>query len=124
GGLRHEEEPYLWAGSVSYHPHSRVALGINRAAMFGGDQPVTARKVVDMLIGQLSGLGFENQVVSVEGRVALPSEAVLPLTAYLEWGAEDAAGAWWDVPGRVFGISAPSLPGSPATSLAIEYASF
>jgi hypothetical protein len=111
---RHPGDPYFWSASGQFRPHRRVTLGIHRAAMFGGDhpveQPVTFGKVVDMLIGRVAGVGFEDQIVSVSGRLHLPTEAVLPLTAYLEWGAEDAAGAWWAVPGRVIGLESPSLP--------------
>jgi hypothetical protein len=60
----------------------------------------------------------------VDGRLRLPTEDFLPLTLYLEWGAEDAAGAWWDVPGRVFGVSVPALPGLPEVEAGAEYARF
>jgi hypothetical protein len=46
------------------------------------------------------------------------------VTAYLEWGAEDAAGGWFDVPGRVGGLFVPSLPFARAVSIGFEYAHF
>jgi hypothetical protein len=116
---RHLGDPYFWAASGQFQPHRRVTLGVHRAALFGGDhpeeQPVTFRNVVDMLIGRVAGVGFEDQVVSVSGRFHLPTEAVLPLTAYLEWGAEDAAGAWWACRGGCWVSSRqPSLPAGRA----------
>jgi hypothetical protein len=124
---RHPGNPYLWGGSASLKPHPRFTLGIHRAAMFGGDDenyPVTAERVLNMLIGRVAGVGFEDQVVSVEGVLRLPTERVLPLTFHLEWGAEDAAGAWWDVPGRILGLYVPAVPSLPALSAGVERTSF
>lgn len=121
---RHEREPYLWGGSFSIQPFPRIRLAAHRAAMFGGrgyDEPVTVRTFVDMLLGRVKNLGFENQIVSVEGWFRLPTEELVPLTAYFEWGAEDAAGAWWDVPGRVFGLETPAVPGLEALSVGAAY---
>lgn len=125
---RHERKPLLWGASGSVAPHPRVVLSIHRAAMFGGrgeeSFAVTPGRVLGMLIGRVAGIGFENQVVSVEGRLRLPTEDVLPLTAYAEWGAEDAAGSWWDVPGRTLGVESPALPGLPGASLGVAYSAF
>lgn len=121
---RHAREPYMWGGSFSIQPFPRLGLAVQRAAMFGGkgwDEPVTLKTVVDMLIGRVANLGFENQIVSVEARYRLPTEGTLPLTAYLEWGAEDAAGGWWDVPGRQFGLESPSIPGMEALSVGAAF---
>ncbi|HUE97412.1 MAG TPA: capsule assembly Wzi family protein, partial [Longimicrobiaceae bacterium] len=122
---RHVDRPFLWGAKVSLRPHSRLTLAIHRAAMFGGDDgdPITAKRLLDMIIGRVAGVGFENQVVSVEGILRLPTESVLPLSIYMEWGAEDAAGAWWDVPGRVIGGYVPTVPGLAQVSLGVEYAS-
>ena len=121
---RHERQPYLWGGSASIQPFPRFGVAVHRAAMFGGrgwHEPLTAKTLVDMLIGRVAGLGFENQIVSVEGRFRLPTEEVVPLTAYLEWGAEDAAGGWWDVPGRVIGLESPAVPGLEGLALGAAY---
>jgi hypothetical protein len=122
---RHPGRPYFWGARGAFQPHSRVTIAIQRAGMFGGNPalPVTARRVLTMLGGGLGGHGFDNQIVSVDGRVRLPTEAVLPLTASVEWGAEDAAGAFKHEPGFVLGLHAPALPGAPQLSLGVEYAS-
>lgn len=124
---RHAREPFFWGGSASLHPHARLTLSVHRAAMFDHRQssvPVTLRTILSMLIGDVRGLDFENQIVSVSGRYRLPTEGVLPLTAYLEWGAEDAAGAWKNVPGVVAGLFAPAVPGARNVALGVEYATF
>lgn len=121
---RHEREPFLWGGTLSVQPFPRFGLAVHRAAMFGGRgyaEPVTLETLVDMLLGRVSNLGFENQIVSVEARYRLPTERWAPLTAYLEWGSEDAAGAWWDVPGRVFGLESPAIPGLEALAIGAAY---
>jgi hypothetical protein len=123
---RHPGDPYFWGARGVLQPHPRLELAVQRASMFGGsgtDTPITVGNVLRMLGGGLGGLGFENQVVSASGRFRLPSEPILPLTVYLEWGAEDAAGAWWDVPGYVVGIETPAVPGLPELSGGVEYAS-
>jgi len=123
---RHPGDPYFWGGSAYLQPHPRITFGIHRAALFGGkeDDPVTVKKVLGMLVGRVASHGFEDQIVSVSGRFDLPTEEVLPLTAYLEWGSEDAAGAWHDVPGIVGGLWSPSLPFAPGVAMGAEYAHF
>jgi hypothetical protein len=122
---RHTREPYLWGARGVWRPHPRLDLAIQRASMFGGEgEPLSARRVALMLIGRVVSRGFENQIVSAAGRFRLPSESLLPLTAFAEWGAEDAAGAWRDAPGYVVGIEAPALPVAPELSLGVEFASF
>ncbi|HEX2191443.1 MAG TPA: capsule assembly Wzi family protein, partial [Longimicrobiaceae bacterium] len=123
---RHPGDPYLWGMRVALRPHPRLTVGMNRASIFGGDSVstrVTAGSVGRMLLGMLSD-DFENQVVAAEFRYRLPTEEVLPLTLYLEWGADDGAGAWWDVPGRVLGAYVPAVPGAEALALGAEYTSF
>ncbi len=124
---RHPGDPFIWGGDLGLQPHRRLQIGIHRAAFFGGDpenHPVTMKSIFNMLIGRVANVGFEDQIVSVSAQWALPSEHLLPLTVYLEWGAEDAAGAWWDVPGQVLGVETPALPFAPEVSVGIEYASF
>jgi hypothetical protein len=123
---RHPGDPYFWGMRGAIRPHPRLTVAINRAAMFGGDSistPVTAGNVARMFIGILSK-DFENQAVSAEFRYRVPVEQVLPLTLYLEWGAEDASGAWWTVPGILAGALVPAVPGAPNVALGAEYTTF
>lgn len=121
---RHPDTPWFWGASLRVQPNRRFTLGVNRAAMFGGDEAVTLERLGSMLIGRVKGIGFENQIVTVSGRLILPTEGVVPLVAHLEWGAEDAAGSWWAVPGIVGGLTIPAIPGVSALSFTGEYAHF
>jgi hypothetical protein len=123
---RHPGDPYLWGMRFALRPHPRLTVGVNRASIFGGDSvttPATVGRLGKMVLGFLSP-DFENQVVAAEFRYRLPTERVLPLTLYLEWGADDGAGAWWDVPARVLGAYVPVVPGLPAVGAGAEYTSF
>lgn len=125
---RHPDEPLFFAMSAKLQPHSRLTLGLHRAAMFAGDSTeiaVTARSVGKMLIGVYGGTySFENQVLSASVRIRLPTERVLPVTIYGEWGAEDSSGAWWNVPGRAFGLWVPAVPRVPALGFGVERTAF
>lgn len=119
---RHPTEPLFWGMRLAVRPHPRLTIGGNRAAIFGGEgRPVTLRNVAGMLVGVVHS-NFENQVISGDVRWRLPTEGVLPLTAYLEWGADDAAGGAHEMPGRVLGLQSPALPGLPGVALGLEYA--
>mgnify|MGYP001169825598 CR=1 FL=1 len=120
-------EPWFWAGRVSLQPHARLVVGVNRAAMFGGtgNTPLRLRDVLYVVVGKHAGRGSEvdNQVAAVDVWYRVPIGA-LPLAVYAEWGFEDSAGAWKDVPGIVVGGEIASVPGLPGLSLGIERASF
>jgi hypothetical protein len=123
---RHPGTPYFWGFAGLWRPHPRATVAIHRASIFGGDSvstPTTLRNVARTFIGQ-NLLGFENEVVSAHFRWRLPTETWLPMTVFGEWGAEDAAGGWRDVPGRTIGLFLPSLPPVPALALGAEFASF
>jgi hypothetical protein len=125
--IRHPGAPYFWIGAFSLHPHPRFAAAVHRAAIFsGGTDPerITLRNVLFMLMGKHVPGHFENQVVSVEFGYRLPTESVQPIFAYLEWGAEDSAGAFKNVPGRIYGILLPGFAFAPRASLRVERASF
>jgi hypothetical protein len=123
-GDRHPGRPYLWGARVVIQPHPRLSLAVERATMFGGVAgPITGSNLLKMLSG-IGDSGFENQEAAVAARYRLPTEALLPLTAYAEAGTEDGAGAWRDVPGYVVGLYAPRLPLLPAVDLGAELASF
>lgn len=130
GGLldepRHPGDPYIWGATLRVQPHPRFTASIHRASIIGGDSvdtPLTARTFFRTLIGH-NLLGFENEVVAGELRYRLPTERFLPLTVYTEWGAEDAAGAWRDVPGRLYGVEVPAVPRLPELAVGVEYVSF
>jgi hypothetical protein len=122
GGERHPDEPWLWGARLAFQPHRRLTFAVNRASIFGGETGVTARRLAGMFVGVIRGTTFENQVLSLEGRWRLPTDALLPATAYLEWGADDGAGALHEMPARVGGILFPALPGLPEVSAGAEYA--
>lgn len=123
---RHPGHPFLWTASARARPHPRITAAVNRAAMLGGDSvsvPITARNLLRVVGGWQTG-GFENQIVSLELGYRLPTEQWLPVSGYIEWGFDDAAGAISDVPGYVTGAFAPALPGFPQAALGVEHASF
>ncbi len=119
--------PWLWAARLSASPHPRLTLGFNRANLFAGDggAPVTLRNVAQMLIGKhAGGVGeFNDETASVDARWR-PPLGPLPLALYVEWGFDDNAGAWLDVPGVVAGANLPALPGLPGMGLGAEYTRF
>ncbi|HVG44077.1 MAG TPA: capsule assembly Wzi family protein [Longimicrobium sp.] len=118
---RHPTNPYLWGFRAAVQPHPRLTFAANRGSMFGGEgDPTTVGRVLKMLVGVVRSQ-FENQVISLEGRYRLPTERVLPATAYLEWGADDAAGAMDETPGQVAGLFFPALPGVPEVGAGVEY---
>lgn len=123
---RHVGEPFFWGASGSIRPHDRLTLSIHRGAFIGGGLqpgPFTARNLLFTLIGKHAD-HFANQIVAGELRFRAPTERVLPATLYVEWGAEDSAGAFYKVPGRIFGIYLPALPGVHAVSAGVERAEF
>lgn len=122
GGRRHPEEPWLWGARLAFQPHRRLTFAVNRASIFGGDAEITAGKLGKMFLGVIRASDFENQVLGLEGRWRLPTDAVLPATVYLEWAADDGAGALHEMPAQVGGILLPALPGLPEVSAGAEYA--
>lgn len=113
----------------SVEPHPRLRLGVSRGAFFGGEGngDVDFFDVFSVLIGKHAGdvaSELDNQVVAVDVDFRPPTERWLPLRLYLEWGFEDSAGAWRNVPGVLAGIQAPAVPGLPGLSLTVERASF
>lgn len=122
---RHPGSPVLWGMSGSLRPHPRLLLAVHRAAMIGGERgegPVTVGSILRTLVGKHAGV--ENQIVSGEVRYRLPTDGVVPLSAYCEWGAEDSAGAVMQVPGAVCGLLLPAVPGLPALAVGVERAYF
>jgi hypothetical protein len=124
---RHPGDPFFFGFRGAIQPHPRLTLSAQRASMFGGDStdvPATPYNVARMMLGFNGGYGFDNQVLSAGFRYRLPTDRVLPLTAYGEWGADDAAGAWRDVPARLAGLWIPAVPLLPELSIGLERAVF
>lgn len=122
---REPGRPWLWGARLAAQPHRRLTVAVNRGSMFGGPpgDPVTARNLARMMVGEIR-TNFENQMVSMDFRYRVPSERVLPVVLYLEWGADDGAGAVTDVPGHVAGVFIPALPGLDRLALGAEVARF
>jgi hypothetical protein len=120
---RHPYRPLLWQFDLQWRPHPRLTLGAVRGVMFGG----TLWSGTSPVSGFLALLGLKNTVDNNvwSGTVEwmLPTERFLPLTAKLDWGSDDDPGALIGWPGLIVGLSAPMLPGLPA-SLGVEYAYF
>lgn len=115
-------DPWFWWARGSVSPHPRVSLGVSRAAFFGGEgnAPITPWSVLLLIVGQYGGGGstFEDQVVAVDLAYRVPGP--VPLLAFIEWGFEDAAGAWIQVPGIHAGVEAAAVPGVPELAVGAE----
>jgi hypothetical protein len=120
-------DPWLWGARGSVEPHGRLTIGVNRAAMFGGEgnAPVTVRNVLLTLVGEHAGPQgeFANQLLSADVRWR-PPLGTLPLEVYAEWGIDDSSGGYWRSPAVLAGIHLAAVPGAPALSLGIERTSF
>jgi hypothetical protein len=107
------EHPWFLASRVTVAPHPDVAIGLNRAAIFGGEDElsITPWRVFLMLIGRPDYPGkdsdFENQVASIDvlwrARVA-----DVPVVFHGEWGTDDTGFSFWHVPGVRAGFELPS----------------
>jgi hypothetical protein len=132
GGFEH---PWMWGARGSVTPHPRVTIGLNRAAMFGGEgnSPVTAGNLAKMIftgnlrdsagVVSIGSGAFSNQLLSMDIRVRPPLGAI-PLVLYAEAGMDDGSGAWRDVPGVRAGVSLAAVPGIPELKLGLERTSF
>jgi hypothetical protein len=119
------ERPYYILTRGSIEPHPRVGAGVTRAGMIGAEDD--GRSISDVLLflvgGHTDGSEYDNQIAAVDAWFRPPT-GTLPLLLYIEWGSEDSAGAWWDVPGIVAGVEVGAVPGLPWLSLLIERSSF
>lgn len=119
---RHPGDPWLWGARVAARPHERLTLGITRGAMFGGAvSEVTPRRLLGSLVGVLRQ-EFDNQILSFDLRWRLPTEMTFPATAYVEWSADDGAGALDEQPAVLAGVYFPALPFAPDVAAGVEYA--
>jgi hypothetical protein len=114
------ESPYVVFGRLTTTPFGdRFMLGVNRGSIFGGEgNDITLRRLAGMLVGANSG-EFENQIISAVMRYRPPLGST-PLELYLEFGADDLAGGWKDVPAYVAGFDLAAIPGMPALAVGVE----
>jgi hypothetical protein len=127
-GVEQDTEPWFWTARGSFEPVTGVRFGLNRGMMFGGagNLPVTFERVAENIIGIYTAGAddedsFANQILSIDLRVRIPG---LPLTAYIDWGGDDGAGAWWDVPARQAGIELVHFGEAFDAAIGIEHLQF
>ncbi|HUP88761.1 MAG TPA: capsule assembly Wzi family protein, partial [Longimicrobiales bacterium] len=107
-GQENPSKPFFWFARGSFEPIEAFRIGINRAMMFGGEGnlPITFNRLFNNIVGlsytKDGEFSFASQVLSVDGQ--LHPNVDWPLQLYLEWGVEDAAGAWWHEPGLLGGV--------------------
>ncbi|MBX6363108.1 MAG: hypothetical protein IRZ00_04510 [Gemmatimonadetes bacterium] len=121
-------DPYFVAFRGTMTPHPRLTVGLNRAAMFGGEgnSPITLHNLAFLLVGgtHAGAQGeFANDVLSADFQFR-PPLGPIPLQLYLEWGMDDGSGAWLDVPGMTAGAELGAVPGAPWLSLGGEWTYF
>ena len=122
----HDIEPWFWTARGSFEPFGIVRIGINRGMMFGGEgnTPVTFERVLKNIVGIYTDDGesnFANQVISIDFRARVPG---VPVTAYLDWGSEDAAGGWWDVPAILGGLEFTHVDSTFDIAVGAEHVQF
>lgn len=125
-GVEREIEPWFWTARGSFEPFHQLRIGINRGMMFGGEgnTPVTFSRVAKNIIGIYADdneSNFANQVISIDFRLRAPG---VPLTAYLDWGSDDAAGGWWDVPAVLGGVEYVHVDSTFDVALGAEHLQF
>jgi hypothetical protein len=133
GAPHHAANTLLWEWSLQYQPVPRLTFALQAGIMMGGEtweqltgSPFTFSDFLRAISyqGGYKGNGAENNIVSASVRWRLPTESWVPLTVYLDWGADDNGGAWLQVPGIDFGVFIPSLPFAPEVSVGIEASFF
>jgi hypothetical protein len=126
---RHAGDPWLWGGSLTLQPIPRLEVGIHRGMMLGGDAtttPLTPATLMYAFLGKHNNFrgeyigGVRNQILSVDLRYRPPLHPAWPLTLYLEWGTEDSAGGFRDVPGIVAGLRTSPLFGHVPVTVGVE----
>lgn len=121
------EHPWFVATRLAFAPSDRLAIGINRAALFGGkgNEPVTLGRVLLVAIGITDSASkdsdFENQVASIDAAW----HAARTVLVWAEYGIDDAGTAFALVPALSAGVLwtgpawAPALSvGASATAIA------
>jgi hypothetical protein len=120
--------PWFAASRISFEPSPAWAVGLNRAAIFGGagNAPITARRLFLVLLGARDTEGkdsdFENQVASLD--VAARLGGPLAMIAYGEIGIDDIGRALARLPGVLAGIEANRIPGATGLAIGAEASGF
>ena len=125
-GAERAIEPWFWTARGSFEPFGIVRIGINRAMMFGGEgnTPVTFERVLKNIVGIYTDndeSNFANQIISIDFRARVPG---VPVTAYLDWGSDDAAGGWWDVPAILAGFEFTHVDSTYDIAVGAEHVQF
>lgn len=93
------------ASRATWQPATPLQVSVTLMGFYGGtgNLAVTpARLIRSLLVGyESTEFGFENQVAMFD----VTWQATRATKMYAAAGAEDAAGAWWQVPGLQAGIS-------------------
>jgi hypothetical protein len=116
GDIRH---PWFVATRLSFAPSDRLSLGINRAALLGGEgnEPVTLGRVLLVAFGITDSRGkdsdFENQVASLD----VAWNAGRSVLVWAEYGFDDAGTSFILVPGVTVGALWASPSWAPALSI-------
>lgn len=121
--------PWFLAQRISVAPWNDFVIAVNRAAIFGGrgNLELTPGRLFWFLVGQTDVPGkdsdFENQIVSAE--FTWSSRRPVPLVLYIEYGFDDAGGAFYRVPAVLAGAQFENLPALPdALAIGAEMAAF
>lgn len=123
------ERPWFLAMRASVSPHRSLSIGLNRAALFGGEgnEAVTPQRIALMLVG-LTDTGakdsdFENQVASVDA-VWTRRVGGHPLTLYGEFAVDDVGFTFFKVPALQLGAEIVGIGSGAGFSLGVEHTSF
>ena len=107
--------PYFHAARLTLKPRPELVIGMNRAAIFGGEDhlSVTPIRVLLMLLGYtdtaVKDSDFENQVASIDLLWRVRARDT-PILLYLEYGADDAGFAFVQVPALMAGLQILARP--------------
>jgi hypothetical protein len=121
------ESPWFAASRIAFSPATWLAIGLNRAALFGGEGNVQATSLRNLLfvVGGLTSQagkdsGYENQVASIDVRVRLRA-AGLPVLLRGEVAIDDVGFTMFRTAAFSAALEAPALPGLSALGLALEH---
>lgn len=125
------ERPWFLGIRASLAPHPQFRIGVNRAAVFGGNHEIVpsttftriAKTIFALDNNEQGRANFEDQIASVDLWFA-PTLGSLPLVMYGEWGFGDLAAQKTEMPALVGGIQVPGFPGAPWFNVGMEVTSF